>query len=322
MIKLKEHLGVVLTPSDQGFDRFGSTFGCVFQEPHESDFYLYYAGSIDRSWSKASIGIATSRDGIHFVKYSGNPVISTGRQSVTPAVFKAFDKYWMVFAIKTAWIHGRSLGIAVAEQPLGPWTFVRQLMEPEESWEGGSIDVGPSVVELDDGERLIFYSNVESGIFSRFPFGERSIRRHIGLLRLKVSGSGGIQSSRWNRNPLGHLNGERGSWNESLFCPGYFRLRDTHYLLPTGSTYSVGYPYRQFIGIVEDSSPFFESPSSVAILIDGPIEKNRILPTARSEIALDTPYPLLSGNEIWLYYAVMDRADGIWKTALSIFLID
>jgi len=46
-----------------------------------------------------------------------------------------------------------------------------------------------------------------------------------------------------------------------------------------------------------------------------------ILPNIKSEIALDTPSPLIKGDELWLYYAVMDRADGIWKTALSIFSI-
>jgi hypothetical protein len=320
VFKLKEHLGVVLAPSDQRFDTFGSTFGCVFQDERESDFYFYYTGSIDKGWSRASIGIATSKDGINFGKYPGNPVISIGTQSVTPAVFKAFGKYWMVFAIRTGLTHGRSLGIAVAEQAFGPWTFLKRLIEPKEAWEGGSIDIGPSVVELDDDERLIFYSNVWSGILSRFI--QRSTRRHIGLLRLRVSGSREIQSSKWSRNPLAHLNGERGSWNESLFCPGYLRLRDKHYLMPTGSTYSAGHHYKQYIGLVEDSSPFFENPSSIAILINGSEEKNQILPTAQSEIALDTPSPFLRGNEIWLYYAAMDRADGVWKTALSIFSIN
>jgi hypothetical protein len=325
VIKLKEHLGVVLTPSDQEFDRFGSGWSCMFRDEHEGIFYLYYTGWIDKSRIKASIGIATSKDGINFVKHPGNPVISIGRQSVTPAIFKAFGKYWMVFAIRTASSHGRKLAMAVAEQPLGPWTFVKELIEPEIAWEAISIDIGPSVVESDD-ERLIFYSNVASGFLSRLPYvrrlGRRFVRRHVGILKLKLTGSGEIQCSRWNRNPLAHLNGERGSWNESLFCPGYFRLRDKHYLLPSGSTYSVGAPYKQYIGLVEDSSPFFENPSSIATLIDGPEDKNQILPTARSEIALDTPSPLLRGNEIWLYYAVMDRADSIWKTALSIFSID
>jgi len=325
VVKLKEHLGVVLSQSDQEFDGFGSGFGCVLQE--EDMFYLYYTGSIDKNWSKASIGIAQSKDGIAFVKYQGNPVISVGKQSVTPTIFKSSGKYWMVFAIRTTSRldprgHGRSLGIATAERPFGPWRFVRQLIEPKEAWEEDNIDIGPSAVELDNDEHLIFYSNVDSGLLTRVPYGQRWTRRHIGLLRLKISASGDIQFSRWNRNPLAHLNGQLGSWNESLFCPGYLKIGDKHYLLPAASTYSIGYPFKQYIGIVEDSSPFFENPSSIAMLIDGPREKHQILPKARSEIALDSPFPIVRGNEVWLYYAAMDRADRIWKTALSIFLIE
>jgi hypothetical protein len=44
-----------------------------------------------------------------------------------------------------------------------------------------------------------------------------------------------------------------------------------------------------------------------------------ILQNIKSEIALDMPSPLIKWDELWLYYAVMDRADGIWKTTLSIF---
>jgi len=321
MITLKEHIGVVLSPSDQEFDKFGSAFGCVLHEERESTWCLYYTGSIDKSWSNASIGVATSKDGVNFAKYPSNPILSMGKQSVTPAIFRASNDYWMVFALEPVMGHGRRLGIAVASNAFGPWTFVKQLIQPDKPWEGDSIDVGPSIVPVDD-DYLVFYSNVEGGFFSRHIFGQKSIRRRMGILKLKVSNGREIQFRRWEGNPLSHLNGERGSWNESLFCPGYFRLHETHYLLPTGSIYSVGHPYKQYIGIVEDSSPTFEHPFSVRLLIDGPKEKNKILPTARSEIALDTPCPLMRQNELWLYYAVMDRADGIWKTALSIFLVD
>jgi len=74
--------------------------------------------------------------------------------------------------------------------------------------------------------------------------------------------------------------------------------------------------------MVTDSSPYFQKPQQISILIDGPTEKNKIIPTIRSEIALDTPCPLIRKNKLLLYYAVMDRADGIWKTALTIFHIE
>jgi len=332
MIRLKEHVGVVLRPSSQGFDAGASTFASLFKERTTENYYLYYTGSADTKWSQASIGVAESQDGLNFVKHSNNPVVSLGRESVTPALCRANGRYWMIFAYKMRrtrlpFVHevvGRTIGAACADDPLGPWRLVEQLAKPEANWEGNIIDLGPSIAVLNEDEFLVFYSNVPD----RLPrsLGPISVfnnsARRIGLLKLKIRGSGNIEVEKWDKNPLGHLNGSKGSWNESLFCPGYFNLGNKHYLLPAASTYTTGFPYRQYIGLIEDSSPFFEHPSLKRILINGPQEKTALLPNARSEIALDTPSPVIRGNELWLYYAIMDRADGIWKTALSIFSIE
>jgi hypothetical protein len=122
-IKLRQHVGVVLEPSANQFDAGASTFGCMLQGSTDGDYYFYYTGSMSTSWSKASNGVARSRDAMRFVKHDENPVISIGRQSVTPAVFKAHGRYWMVFS-SNGLIHRRSLALAVAVQPLGPWKFL------------------------------------------------------------------------------------------------------------------------------------------------------------------------------------------------------
>jgi hypothetical protein len=327
MIELKEHLGVILKPSSQGFDNGASTFCCLFKEPINKDYYLYYTGS-DVKWNKASIGVATSKDGVNFVKYSGNPLVSVGKESVTPVLFGKKKDYWMIFAFKpNNNALGRRLGIAVADNPLGPWKFVKQLAKPEARWEGNDIDAGPSVVMLSEAELLVFYSNVSnrSSLWSRARalgsiFGTSCWKRQIGLMKLRISEPKNVAEEKWNMNPLSHLNGPKGSWNESLFCPGYFSLGKRHYLVPAASTYSIGFPYKQYIGLFEDSSPFFEHPNFKQILINGPKEKNLLLNT-KGEVALDTPSPIVRGNALWLYYSIMDRADGIWKTALSIFSI-
>jgi hypothetical protein len=318
MIISKKHRGVILGPSVQNFDSGAATFGCLYKEMNEDIFYLYYTGSIDTVWNKASIGVALSRDGLNFVKYKKNPLISLGKQSVTPTVFKAKGRYWMVFAYIPKQGRGRRLGIALADDPLGPWEFVKDLIHPTEFWEGASIDIGPSTVKINEETILIYYSNTNS--FSNILFGPRYLRRQIGILVLIILGNKEIEVRRWSNNPLLHLNSLRGSWNESLFCPGYFNLGNKHYLLPTTSIYSEKYPYKQFIGLFEDISPYFEKPVNKMILIDGPKEKNEIMPV-KSEIALDTPSPILRENELWLYYAVMDRTDRVWKTALTTFII-
>jgi hypothetical protein len=317
-LKLKKHIGVVLEPSIHGFDAGASTFCCVYEEKDERKTYLFYTGSVDPQWNTASIGVAKSLDGINFTKVG--PIITTGVQSVTPAIFKAFNRYYMVYAFKPSRLQGRRLAIAVSDNLEGPWKFIQELIKPEHRWEGKDIDIGPSVVSLSQNEFLIYYSNVSNKFsFKQLLFGPK-IYRQIGILKLRIL-EHKILAERFLGNPLSHLNGPKGSWNESLFCPGYLRLNDKHYLLPSASTYSIGFPYKQYIGLMEDSSPFFEKPKSKNILIDGPKMKNQILPRIKSEIALDTPSPLAKGNEVWLYYSVMDRADNVWKTALSIFQI-
>ncbi len=322
MIKLKKHLGVILEPSSkEDFDSKASTFGSIFYE--DGTYYFYYSGSSDIERKRASIGVATSSDGVNFTKSHENPLISVGLQTVTPVVFKVKDTYWMVFAFKPNKEQGRRLGLAFAEDPLGPWKYVKELIRPTYDWEGNDIDIGPSVVKLNEEEYLIYYSNASNKgkIYRllRFISGSRFLRRRISILRLKILSKDEIRVKRWERNPLSHLNGRKGTWNESLFCPGYFRLDDRHYLLPAASMYSVGFPYKQYIGIVEAFSPFFEKIAQKRILINGPLEKKKIMPDIKSEIGLDTPSPLLREDELWLYYAAVDRANQIWKTALSIF---
>ena len=324
VIKKKDHKGVVLDVSDQGFDSGAATFGSLFYE--EGVFYLFYTGSSDIKWSSASIGLAISNDGLHFEKLNAiNPVLNAKdigyEQAATPAVFKVKGFYYMAFAGKPK-NGGRRICIAYSEDLKGPWHFLKELIKPQYFWEGNSIDLGPSVVKQTDDEVLLYYSNVSNkGGLQKTLFGPRYWLRMIGILKLHVRSPNEIEAYKYERNPLKHLNGSKGAWNESLFCPGYIRLGDKYYLLPAASTYSVGFPYKQYIGLIEDFSPFFNNPIDKEILINGPEEKKMILPNIKSEIALDTPSPLIKGDELWLYYAVMDRADGIWKTALSIFSI-
>ncbi len=138
---------------------------------------------------------------------------------------------------------------------------------------------------------------------------------------LSIDSPKNIRAKRFSGNPLLKLNGLRGSWDESVFCPGYLRLDELHYLFPSTSTYSLDYPYKSNIGVVCDTSPYFQNPSCKDVLIDGPKEKKLILPNIQSEIVFDSPCPIIVGDNLYLYYSIMDRADNIWKEALTIFPI-
>jgi len=89
--------------------------------------------------------------------------------------------------------------------------------------------------------------------------------------------------------------------------------------LPHGGHLLQGPPYRHFIGLFTSASPFFEEPVEKHVLIDGLLEKEHIAPEIRGGLLLDTPSPVVRGNELWLYYAVSGEQDRTWRTALSIF---
>lgn len=326
MIRNTLHKGIVLDVSERGFDSGGATFATVFYDEEVSDkFFMFYSGASDKKWSKSSIGLALSSNGLSFTKFN-RPVIDPEdfnyKEAVTPVVFRVRNRLYMVFAGRPSG-KGRRLCLAYSDDPKGPWHFTKVLIRPEYLWEGGSVDLGPSVVKFDD-EVLLYYSNVSNKFFERLFKPQYWLTkifwlRRIGILKLRIRTVSDIEIYRFEGNPLQHLNGSKGSWNESLFCPGYFKFRNKHYLLPAASTYFIGFPYKQYIGLIEDTTPYFLNPTKMSILINGPEEKGNIYPGIKGEIALDAPCPIIRDGELWLYYAVMDRANGIWKTALSIY---
>jgi hypothetical protein len=290
-------------------------------------FFMFYTGTDDDKWSNASIGLAISSDGLHFKKLNEiNPILDVENigyeQAVTPVVFKVKGFYYMVFAGKPK-NGGRRICIAYSEDLKGPWRFLKELIKPQYFWEGNDIDLGPSAVKQTEEEVLFYYSNVSNKwSLRKVLLGPRYWLRMIGILKLRIRSPTEIEAYRYEGNPLKHLNGSKWAWNESLFCPGCIQLGNKYYLFPAASTYSVGFPYKQYIGLIEDRSPLFQSPINKGVLIDGPKEKDKIIPGIKSEIALDTPCPIIRNGELWLYYSVMDRADGVWKTALSIFPLE
>ncbi|MEM0085031.1 MAG: hypothetical protein QW743_03520 [Candidatus Methanomethylicia archaeon] len=320
------HKGIILDSEIGSFDSGGATFATVFHDINEvpNEYFMFYTGSHDPGWSKAYIGLAISRDGINFYKLKKpvlNPEEFNYREAVTPVVFRVKNTVYMIFA-GSPYGKGRRICIAYSDDLKGPFHFLRVLIEPKELWEGMSIDLGPNIVKLNEDQFILYYSNVSNKPWERilrpkYLFTPTFWLRRIGILKLKIKSPKNIEVYRLGS--LQHLNGPKGSWNESLFCPGYFSLGNRHYLLPAASTYSVGFPYKQYIGLAIDSSPLFRNPKSFTILIDGPKEKKQIIPGIRSEIALDTPCPIIIGDKLYLYYAVMDRSDNIWKMALTIF---
>jgi len=315
------HLGAVLEPSSD-FDAGGSAFGFPFiDESEPNKIYMYYSAASDTRWKHASIGIAETRDGRFFRKWDElNPVVDgsrlsfNARESVTPVVVKLKNRYYMFFAGSSI-AKVRSIGLAYADDPLGPWVMIGRIAKPEKVWEGWSIDLGPGASRTNETEVLLYYSNLVNKLPLSLIFGERRLSRHIGILRVKIDSPRSVSVLRYSGNPL-RLNGSTGSYSESLFCPGYLSVQNHHFLFPSMSTYSTGFPFSQYIGVACGSDHFLSRCKRVDILIHGPAEKRHILAT-KGELALDTAAPIVRQGKIWLYYSAMDRNDGVWKTCLS-----
>lgn len=333
--KPRDHKGIVLDTSPHGFDKGAATCGSLFKDEDDpSSLLLFYAGSVDTSWSHAAIGLAISKDGLTFTKVSDNPTFEGTpgsfcvKEALTPVVMRLKNRFYMIFSGKASSRASRRLGIAYADDPKGPWSLIGELIKPRFMWESHDIDIGPSVAKLDSETILLFYSSLTSvRMFDVATFLRGYVVRRIGILKVRIRGPSlsHIDAHRFTGNPLKHLNGSKGSWNESVFCPGYMKLKGVHYLFTAASTYSIGFPYEQFIGVLTNHSPYFQMNASPAIkLIDGPTEKSQIIPNIQKEIALDSPAPYFDpdNGKLFLYYSVADRANEVWKIALTTFNLD
>ena len=328
----RAHYGVILNVSSNGFDRHSVNFGSIFvDEDDPSTIFLFYSGTQDALLSHSAIGLAVSDGAFKFRKVSSIPMLEgdsksfCSREALTPAVTRVGNRFYMVFSGRTSSKKSRRIGIAYADDPKGPWHILGEILKPTHVWEGVHLDNGPTLVKLDETTFLVFYSNLTTNSkLDIFAFLRRYPIRRIGMAKVRIRGPSlsQIEVCKLSTSPLKHLNGARGDWNESVFCPGYFQLNGMHYMFPVGSTYSVGFPYKQYIGIASSNTPYFnKSHTHIEKLIDGPSEKSQIIPNIKSQICLDSPSPLLvkDKRKLFLYYSVADRADYVWKIALTTF---
>jgi hypothetical protein len=324
------HHGAILDVSYSGFDRHSVDFGSIFvDEDDPGTIFLFYSGTQDALWSHSAVGLAVSNDAYKFRKTNNIPILEgdsksfCDREALTPAVTRVGNRFYMVFSGRPSSKGSRRIGIAYADEPRGPWHIIGEILKPTHLWEGVHLDNGPTLVKLDETTFLVFYSNLTTAskldilaLLRRYPI------RRIGIAKVRIRGPklSQIEVHKLSTNPLKHLNGPKGSWNESVFCPGYFQVNGMHFLVPAASTYSVRFPYKQYIGTVSSNTHFFNKfQARIKKLIDGPSEKSKIIPNIKSQIALDSPSTLLVKGKLFLYYSVADRADYVWKIALTTF---
>ena len=143
-----EELPIALTPSEK-YDGGGCWSGTAIVK--DGKLFLFYASIAEVS----TISVAVSEDGVHFEKYSGNPVIATfppegGPDFRDPAVCCIDGVYYCVIAsghpeTKTARL------LLYRSADLLNWEFQSVLGK----WDNAVYAECPSIVPLEDGKCLI-----------------------------------------------------------------------------------------------------------------------------------------------------------------------
>jgi predicted GH43/DUF377 family glycosyl hydrolase len=94
---------------------------------HDELFYMFYTAFFQAGGG--AIGLATSSDGYHFMKYSGNPVVSPDKSGfdafgIGGSVVIKPDTTWLMYfgaCELPVWGPGQAIGIATSNMITGPW---------------------------------------------------------------------------------------------------------------------------------------------------------------------------------------------------------
>jgi predicted GH43/DUF377 family glycosyl hydrolase len=122
------------------------------------EFYLYYLG-MDRA-RRQRLGVARSRDGMVWEKFTGNPIMELGEAGAfdemglgEPAVWTSGGSYWMLY---TGRARGEKRRIGLAKSPDGiHWSREPLLIEGTSAWDR-EVVCDPSMELLPDSVRVWF----------------------------------------------------------------------------------------------------------------------------------------------------------------------
>lgn len=176
------YLPIALAP-DSDFDKDGCFSGSAIEK--DDDLYLIYTGHAYTGLNKASDykqtqGIAYSKDGVHFEKYKGNPVIDSDKVPEEankkdirdPKVFRKDETYYMVLGSNDNCGNG---AVLLYKSPnLTEWEFVNVLAKSDGNI--GSTWECPDIFNIENKDVLILspqyvkpqgnnYHNIHSTIY-------------------------------------------------------------------------------------------------------------------------------------------------------------
>ncbi len=154
----------------------------------DGTYYLFYTGS--GPGNIGAIGYATSSDGLHFTKYTANPIL-TGDGSGFDAHYVGYpavlyeDGIWTIYY--AGWASGGQvqIGRATAPAPYGPWTRDdNPVLTPGSFWEWDGEQIYPDCVVRTDSGYALYYTG------DSYP----AVRYYIGM----ATSPDGITWSKYN----------------------------------------------------------------------------------------------------------------------------
>jgi hypothetical protein len=157
----------ILTPTAETWDA-GNMWPLSFLYVNGT-YYLYYTGSTTPSnvYTSGGIGVATSTDGIHFTKYSGNPIVSPTESGWlyscnTPAVCYVNGTFYMLF---TGYKSDAATSAAVLATSADGLNFTvyssTPVLDDDASWINHHIESGG--LSVFDG-KFYFYYNINPNV--------------------------------------------------------------------------------------------------------------------------------------------------------------
>ena len=154
----------ILGPGEAEWESVDVLSAEVLYDPGEEVFKMWYTGF---NGERYAIGYATSRDGLHWERYPGNPVLESSssewdREGVGfPAVVRVNGKYYMFFTLlKQARAHrDAAIGLAISEDGIH-WERVGDgpVLLPGAAGEYDSRALVSPEVFIDDGTWNLLYA--------------------------------------------------------------------------------------------------------------------------------------------------------------------
>lgn len=149
------NISEILTPQLNNWEY--KAVSCPFVYHENGIFYLFYCGSGNNGWS---IGLATSSDGVNFIRCSNNPLTDVNGNTIPGGnlfLLKKDNKYYLFFH---TW-YASGIDVIESESTLGcqmSWKNRRNIISKDTQYDQNHI-ISPSIVEVDN-QLYLYYTGL------------------------------------------------------------------------------------------------------------------------------------------------------------------